>query len=88
MSPLNNMRNSDFSWGKIQQKTFEGIKNELCANPIVQPYSFKKEATYTSDAYEKAKAKWRLWTSTSLRLIWWPKQKLKPNLEQTDSFRI
>ena len=35
--PLKNMRNSDFSWGKMQQKTFEDIKNELCANPLVQP---------------------------------------------------
>ena len=37
MLPLNNMRNSDFSWGKMQQKAFEDIKNELCANPLVQP---------------------------------------------------
>ena len=26
MLPLNNMRNIDFSWGKMQQKAFEGIK--------------------------------------------------------------
>ena len=26
MQPLNNMRNSDFSWGKMQQKTFEDKK--------------------------------------------------------------
>ena len=37
MLPLNNMRNSDFSWGKMQQKAFEDIKNEFCANPLVQP---------------------------------------------------
>ena len=36
---LNNMRHSDFSWDKMQQKTFENIKNKLCANPLVQPYS-------------------------------------------------
>ena len=29
--PLNNIRNSNFSWGKMQQKAFEDIKNELCA---------------------------------------------------------
>ena len=50
---LNNMRNSDFSWGKMQQKAFEDIKNELCANPLVQPYSLQKEATVTTDASEK-----------------------------------
>ena len=53
MLPLNNMRNSDFSWGKMQQKAFEDIKNELCAKPLVQPYSLQKEATVTTDASEK-----------------------------------
>ena len=55
MLHLNNMRNSDFdfSWGKMQQKTFEHIKNELCAKPLVQPYSLQKEATVTADASEK-----------------------------------
>ena len=51
---LINMRNSDFSLGKIQQKAFEDIKSELCANPLVQPYSLQKEATVTTDASEKA----------------------------------
>ena len=54
MLPLNNMRNSDFSWDKMQYKTFEVIKNELCANPLVQPYSLQKEATVTTDSSEKA----------------------------------
>ena len=54
MVPLNNMRNSDFSWGKMQQKAFEDIKNDLCGIPIVQPYSIQKEATVTTDASEKA----------------------------------
>ena len=54
MLPLNNMRNSDFSWGKLKQKDFEEIKNELCANPLVQPYSLQKEAIITTDASEKA----------------------------------
>ena len=53
MLPLNNMRNSDFSWGKMQQKAFEEIKNELYVNPLVQPYSPQKEATVTTDASEK-----------------------------------
>ena len=51
---LNNMRNSDFSWRKMHQKAFEDIKKELCANPLVQPYSLQKEATVTTDATEKA----------------------------------
>ena len=51
--PLNNMRNSDFSWGKMQQKAFEDIKNELCVDPLVQPHSLQKEATVTTDASEK-----------------------------------
>ena len=54
MLPLNNMRNSGFSRGKMQQKAFEDIKNELCANPLVQPYSLQKEATVTTDVSEKA----------------------------------
>ena len=52
MLPLNNMRNSDFSWGKMQQKALE-IKNEFHANPLVQPYSLQKETTVTTDASEK-----------------------------------
>ena len=43
MLPLNNMRNSDFSWGKMQPEAFEDIKNELCANSLVQPYSLQKK---------------------------------------------
>ena len=50
---LNNMRIIDFSWGKMQQKSFEDIKNELWANPLKQPYSLQKEATVTTDASEK-----------------------------------
>ena len=48
------MRNSDFSWGKMQQKAFEDKKNEVCANALVQQYSLQKEATVTNDASEKA----------------------------------
>ena len=54
MLPLNNMRNSDFSRGEMQQKYFEDIKRELCVNPLLQPYSLQKEATITTDASEKA----------------------------------
>ena len=51
---LSNMSNSDFSWGKMQQKTFcRHKKKELCANPLLQSYSFQKEATVTTDASEK-----------------------------------
>ena len=38
----------------MQQKAFEDIKNELCANPLVQPYNLQKEATVTTYASEKA----------------------------------
>ena len=37
----------------VQQKASEDIKNELCSNPFVQPYSLQKEATVTTDASEK-----------------------------------
>ena len=37
-----------------EQNAFENIKNELCANPHVQPYSLTKEATVTTDSTEKA----------------------------------
>ena len=47
------MRNSNFTWGKMQRKAFEDIKNELCANPLVQPYSLQKEAIVTTDGSEK-----------------------------------
>ena len=47
------MRNNHFSWSKEQQKAFEDIKKELCANPLVQPYSLQKEATLPTDASGK-----------------------------------
>ena len=53
MLSLNNMRNSDFSWGRMQQKASEDIKNELCANRLVQPYKLQKEATVSTDASEE-----------------------------------
>ena len=43
MLALNSMRKSDLSWGKMQHKASEDIKNELCANPLVQPYSLQKK---------------------------------------------
>ena len=36
--------------GQNATKNFEDIKKELCAHPIVQPYSLQKEATDTTDA--------------------------------------
>ena len=38
----------------MQQKAFEDIKNELCANPPVQLLSLQKKTTITTDASEKA----------------------------------
>ena len=46
------MRSSHFSWGKTQQKAFEDIKSEICANQLVLPYSLQK-ATVITDASEK-----------------------------------
>ena len=54
MLSLNNMRISSFSWGKIQQKASEDIKNELCANRLVQPCSLQKEAAVSTDISEKS----------------------------------
>ena len=34
---LDNMRNSNFSWGQMKQKAFEDIQNELCSKLLVQP---------------------------------------------------
>ena len=38
----------------MQQKTFEDIKNQLSAKPLVQLYTLQKEATVTTDASENA----------------------------------
>ena len=51
---LNEIRNEEFRWEKEEQNGFENIKNELCANPLVQPFSLTKEATVRTDAPEKA----------------------------------
>ena len=40
--------------GKNATKVYEGIKNEFCANPLIQPYSLLKEAKVTTEASEKA----------------------------------
>ena len=39
--------------GKLQQEAFEDVKNELFANPFLQPYSLQNEGTVTTDAFEK-----------------------------------
>ena len=49
----NNMRNGNFSCGKIQRKAFKDIKDELYAHALVQPYSLQNEATVTTGASEK-----------------------------------
>ena len=54
MLPLNEIRKEEFRWEKEEQNAFEKIVHELCANPLVQPYSLTKEATVTTDASEKA----------------------------------
>ena len=54
MLTLNEIRKEEFRWDKEEQNAFENIKNEFCANPLVQPYSLTKEATVTTDASEKA----------------------------------
>ena len=52
--PLNKVRKEEFRWEKKEQNVFANIKNELCANPFVQPHSLTKEATVTTYASEKA----------------------------------
>ena len=52
--PLNEHRKGELSWEKEEQNSFENIKSQLCANPLVQPYSLTKEATVTTDDSEKA----------------------------------
>ena len=52
MLPLNKIRKEEFRWHKEEQIAFENIKNELCANSLVQPYSLTKEATVKTDASE------------------------------------
>ena len=37
----------------MQQISFEDIKNELCSEPLVQPYSLQKEAKIITEASEK-----------------------------------
>ena len=54
MLPLNEIRKEEFRWDKEEQNAFENIINELCTNPLVQPYSLTKEATVSTDASEKA----------------------------------
>ena len=52
--PLNEFQKEEFRWEKKEPNFFENIKNELCANPLLQPYSLMKEATLKTDASEKA----------------------------------
>ena len=54
MLPLNEIRREEFRRETEEQNAFETTKNELCANPLVQPYSLMKEATVTTYASEKA----------------------------------
>ena len=53
MLPLNKIRKEEFRWEKEEQNVFENIKNQLCVNTLLQPYSLTKEATVTTDASEK-----------------------------------
>ena len=53
MLPVNEIREDDFRLEK-EHNAFKNIKNELCVNPLFQPYSMTKEATVTTDASEKA----------------------------------
>ena len=54
MLPLNKIQKEEFRWEKEEQNAFENIKNELSADPLVQPYSLTMEETVTTDASEKA----------------------------------
>ena len=66
---LNEIRKEEFRWDKEEQNAFENIKNELYANPLVQPYSLRKEATvttYASESYRRGTLTRR--TSCDLRI--------------------
>ena len=55
MLHLINMRNGDFSWVEMQQKAFEDVEIELCANPkysYCTAIHFTKKAIATTDALE------------------------------------
>ena len=54
MLPLKEIQKEQFRWEKEEQKAFENINNELCANLLVQPYSLTKKTTVTTDASENA----------------------------------
>ena len=45
MPLLNEIRKEEFRWEKEEQNVFEDIKNEVRANPLVQPYNLTNEAT-------------------------------------------
>ena len=42
MLPLIDMRNSDFSWGRMLRKSLKTTKKELRANPLVQSYNLQE----------------------------------------------
>ena len=52
--PLNEIRKKEFRWEKEERNALEIIKNEFCANLLVQPYSLTTEATVTTGDSEKA----------------------------------
>ena len=54
MLPLNEIQKGEIRWEKEELNVFGNLKNELCANPLLQPYNLTKEATVTTDASEKA----------------------------------
>ena len=86
------MRISNFSCGKMKQKTSEIKKSDFCANLLVQPYSWQKEATVTTDSFEKHQcwseqclvvASWQshhLWVKKTKK---WKKQALEIVPDQT-----
>ena len=43
MLPLNNMRNTNFSWGKKQQKAFEDIKMNYVLTHLYSHIVYKKK---------------------------------------------
>lgn len=54
--PINRLRKNGtpFLWTNEQQQAFEKLKEILCSDPIVKPYSAHKELTLTCDASELA----------------------------------
>ncbi len=54
MLRLNDLRSEVCIWEQKQEKVFVQSSQELCSDPVFQPYSLTKEATVNSETSEEA----------------------------------